>query len=121
MFKTPLEVRLLPETDKTVWQLITPLVFASTVMGCDIAVPAGFVTDFVSFEPLKNIGQRPAVIHDYLYSCTDVDRKLADQVLREALESVGVDEALAQSMYAAVRLFGGSHKASLYTFKEVSQ
>lgn len=116
MFKTTLQVRLLPESDKTRWQLLEPLIFASTVMGCDITVPPGFVTDFVSFEPLRNIGQRPAVIHDYLYSCTDIDRGLADQVLLEALESVGVDAALAQSMYAAVRLFGGGHKENLYRF-----
>lgn len=110
-FKTPLEVRMLPEADEQNWVLTAPLVYQSDVMGVTITVPAGFVTDFVSFEPLKHLGQRPAVVHDYLYSCPDVERGIADDVLREALESVGINHLLAWDMFIAVRLFGASHKA----------
>lgn len=115
-FRSTLAVRMLPESEDTRWQLVEPLVFQSDVMDCEIAVPVGFVTNFVSFAPLKNVGQRPATLHDYLYSCTDVPRELADQVFLEALESVGVDEVLAHVMFDAVRLFGGGHKDNLYTF-----
>lgn len=115
-FLTPLTVRLLPETDQPVWQLVEPLQYRSDVAGVIIEAPAGFVTDFVSFSPLKNVGQRPAVIHDYLYSCFNVDRQLADAVLREALRAVGVDAVLAETMYEAVRLFGDGHRTTDYVF-----
>lgn len=115
-FKTTLEVRLLPESESAIWQLTKPLVYYSDVMNCLITVPEGFVTDFVSFEPLKNIGQRPAVVHDFLYSCLDVDREVADKVLCEALKYCGVHDELADSMFIAVRVFGGGHKDNLYSF-----
>jgi hypothetical protein len=110
-FITPLDVRMLPETENQNWMLISQLVYDSAVANQRIIVPIGFVTDFVSFAPLKNIGQRPAVIHDYLYSLHDFDRELADKVLREALENVGVSDELADAMFEAVRLFGASHKS----------
>lgn len=117
-FLTPLDVRLLPESSKTRWMLISPLRYQSDVMSCAIEVPLGFITDFVSFEPLKDMAQRPAVIHDFLYSCPDVDREIADKVLREALACVGVDESIREAMYIAVRIFGGEHKDNLYNFYE---
>jgi len=116
-FKTCLEVRLLPENNGGPrWQLVAPLVYSSEVMGCDIPVPGGFITDFVSFALLKNVGHRASVIHDYLYSCSDVAREMADKVLCEALACTGVDEELRDAMYEAVRLFGGGHKESIYQF-----
>jgi hypothetical protein len=108
MFKTPLDVRMLPESDATRWMLLSPLVYDSPLAGM-ITVPTGFITDFVSFEPLKDLGQRPAVVHDYLYTTGTVPRETADEVLLEALQSVGVDDALARAMFDAVRLFGASH------------
>lgn len=79
-------------------------------MGRIITVPQGFVTDFVSFEALKDVGHRAAVVHDYLYCCANVTRKTADEVLKEALTSTCVDSLLVSAMYDAVKLFGGSHK-----------
>ena len=102
---------MLPEMDNQNWQLISPLVYESAAAGKTVTVPAGFITDFVSFAPLKNIGQRAAVVHDFLYSLPEFDRGIADEVLKEALESVGVSAILAIDMFVAVRAFGGSHKA----------
>jgi hypothetical protein len=114
-FLSPLRVQLLPENPDCVrWMVIDPLKYQSDVMGRVIEVPTGFITDFVSFEPLKNVGHRAAVVHDYLYSCADVDRETADKVLSEALGVCGVNGLLAEDMYAAVRLFGGGHKDSTY-------
>jgi len=114
-FKSALEVRLLPEHNgEPRWQLITPLVYQSDVMGRTISVPEGFITDFVSFVLLKNVGHRASVVHDYLYSASNIDRKLADEVLKEALEITGVDDTLCDAMFDAVRLFGGSHKENVY-------
>lgn len=109
-FMTTLDVRMLPETEGGArWMLLAPLVYDSETLGT-VVVPAGFVTDFVSFEPLKDVGQRAAVVHDYLYSDHGTPRETADTVLREALLVVGVDAMLADAMYDAVRLFGASHK-----------
>jgi len=109
-FYTPLEVRMLPEMDDQNWMVITPLVYFSDRMGDFIRVPEGFITNFVSFDALKNVGQRAAVVHDFLYSCNDVPRELADDIFKEALLSVGVDGVLAKAMFRAVRLFGGGHR-----------
>ncbi len=110
-FKTTLDVRMLPEMDNQNWQLIAPLVYQSDVFGGEITVPEGFITDFVSFEPLKNLGQRPSVVHDWLYASPVFDREMADDILKEALECVGVNGLLAENMFIAVRIFGASHKA----------
>jgi len=109
-FLSPLEVRLLPEVEgDSYWQLINPLIYKSDLVGV-IIVPSGFVTNFVSFAPLKNLGQRAATIHDYLYSIPEFPRKLADQILEEALNVTVYDPDLARNMYFAVRVFGGKHK-----------
>ena len=119
-FITPLEVRMLPEsTNGQSWVLISPLAYRSFLADSIITVPSGFITDFVSFEPLKNVGQRAAVLHDFLYSCEDVDRKFADRLLHEALDSVGVNRILADIMYEAVRLFGGGHRERIYRLSAI--
>jgi hypothetical protein len=118
-FHTPLDVRMLPEMDDQNWMLIGQLVYQSDILDKTIIVPVGFITDFVSFGPLKNLGQRPAVVHDLLYSTEGFDRELADKVLREALECVGVEQALADAMFIAVRAFGGGHKENLYAMMEM--
>jgi len=107
-FKTPLEVRMLPEMDDQHWQLISPLVYQSDLVG-EIVVPTGFITNFASFAPLKYAAIREAVIHDYLYNKKNVSRKMADQVFLEAMHSTGNEEAETHLMYLGVRLGGGSH------------
>ena len=112
-FKTPLIARLLPETpDTEQWQLVEPLVYESDLLGT-ITVPAGFITDFVSFKILNFTAHRPALVHDYLYECSDVERDVADKVLKEALQVIGAPDLLIQEMYLAVRAFGGSHRTDL--------
>ena len=119
-FHSTLDVRMLPEMDDQNWMLIAPLVYQSDVMKCNIVVPVGFITNYVSFAPLKDKGQRAAVLHDYLYSCSDINKSLADKVLREALESVGISQMLANAMYFAVLSFGSTFKKTAeneYPFK----
>ena len=108
-FKTPLEVRLLPEGGKAIWMLITPLVYFSNVLQRNLEVPEGFVTDFVSFEPLKGVGIRSAVIHDFMYKTKCVSKSKADKVFLEELEATGVPELMAHAMFTAVKLFGKTH------------
>ncbi|CAB4211827.1 Campylobacter phage CGC-2007, Cje0229 [uncultured Caudovirales phage] len=110
-FKTRLVIAMLPESEDQSWILLEDLVYQSDLFG-EIKVPVGFVTNFVSFEALKNIGQRPAVVHDYCYYSGRLSREDADDMLCEALRTVGVNGLLAESMHIACRLFGTTHYRS---------
>lgn len=109
-FRTLLDARLLPECPEIEqWMLLNPLVFRSDYLKCEIVVPTGFVTDFLSFKELNFTAHRPTCVHDFLYSCSDVTQEQADNVLREMLESICCDTLLTEAIYKAVRLFGASH------------
>lgn len=96
------------------FKLKEPLLYFSKILG-EITVPEGFVTDFASVPRLPlaylaagDTAHRPAVVHDYLYSCADVERSTADAVFLEAMEAVGVPWWRRRIMWAAVRSFGWS-------------
>ncbi len=66
------------------------------VTGESVTVPIGFVTDFVSAPewvrkrlPLAKMA-RAAVVHDWLYCCTDVSRWKADRIFRRIMKQDGV-------------------------------
>jgi hypothetical protein len=78
------------------WQVVQPFIYHSELLGRDIEVPTGYVTDLASVPrlfrfivPVANAkNRRAAVVHDYL--CTHPeglvkDQKQADRVFREAL------------------------------------
>jgi hypothetical protein len=78
-----------------------------------IEVPKHFVTDFATIPRVpvfwwlaKGIMQRPAVVHDWLYTIAEWPRAVCDDVLLEAGRVAGVNIALRGGMYAAVRMFG---------------
>jgi len=94
------------------------------VPGRSAAAPAGFVTDFASIpraawniiDPEDPIIAWPSVVHDYLYSRKGklpdgfaYTRTKADGVLREGMEVCGASSVIRQSVYQAVKAFGGSH------------
>jgi hypothetical protein len=88
--------------------------FVNTFIGL-VMIPEGFVTDFASvpqflwgiFPPWGKYSEA-AVVHDFLYTgffkCT---RKQADQVFLQLMERMEVPLWKRQTMYAAVRMFGG--------------
>ena len=62
-----------------------------------ISVPDGFVTDFASVPRLfwsfvspTGRHSRAAVVHDYLYTQTEVSQVVADAVFAEAMHVLGV-------------------------------
>lgn len=100
------------------WRLTRPLVFTARgkgdAYGVTVHVPAGFETDFASVPrglwnvfPPTGRWQRAAVIHDYLYRETSLDRFVCDAIFREAMRQLKVPRWRRLVMYAAVRLFGG--------------
>jgi hypothetical protein len=106
------------------YEITQPFSYVSDKLGVTITVPAGLVTDFASIpraaweflDPEDPIIAWPSVIHDYLYTCkgtlpdgTKYTRTQADAVLREGMEACGAGSLIRQSVYQAVKAFGGSH------------
>lgn len=118
-FKSKLNLSSIRGTNK--WRLEERLVYTGSSYIVPIAVPTGFITDFASIpkylrfiidndDPIIRDG---AVIHDYLYSiCSNlkysrVTRKIADDLLFDAMIDLGATRIKAYTAYYAVRLFGG--------------
>jgi hypothetical protein len=100
------------------WVVCVSLVFASLVAGMVITVPAGFRTDLASVPRLPLIywlcggrANKPATLHDYLYSTGLVPRAIADAIFLEAMAAVGVPRVYRLLMWAGVRVGGASHFA----------
>lgn len=81
-----------------------------------ITVPAGFITDGASipriFWPfLDPFGKyfKAAVIHDFLYSPWNIrfNRAESDRLFKEAMFNSGLDWPTRETIYRAVRMFGG--------------
>lgn len=84
----------------------------------EITIPKGFETDLASIprwywsvlSPNNTMLVAPAILHDYLYSCNyGYSRDEIDNIFFEALRANSVPYRTAETMYIAVRLFGGSH------------
>jgi hypothetical protein len=86
-----------------------------------VHVPAGFEWDGASIprflwrivdSPFQPDLMVPSLVHDYLYSQGDKSgyiREQADKLFKKLLIANGVDEDLAKTMYAGVKVGGGSH------------
>lgn len=118
-FLNRLCIEVADDQDNGQWVVTRPLVYESDVAGMTITVPAGFQTDLASVPRLPVVylltggtSNEAAVVHDYLYSTGIVSRKIADAVLSEASKVTGVPAWRRGLMWAAVRIFGGSHFAA---------
>jgi hypothetical protein len=103
----------LEDTDGRKWKLLEPLEYRART-GAILIVPAGFITDFASVPrllwrvlPPSGPYNEAAVLHDYLYRTSIVPRKRADELFREAMQSLGVSRVTRWIMYLGVRA-GGS-------------
>lgn len=112
-----------------IWRLESDLIYDRGARG-QIITPAGFHSNgasipmpFLIIMPRWGIWRRPAVQHDFWYwhnrifgNWGDIgSRAEADHVFSEALWSVGVSGSVQGSMYAAVRMGGGSGKVTALT------
>ena len=123
-FVTDLDVRKLardPSADKRgTRQLLAPLVYCSDLLGREIVVPTGFVTDFASVPRIPvaylltgGCAERAAVVHDWFYTTHEVDRATADAVFHEAILAEGEPRWRAWLMWAGVRIGGaGPYQAA---------
>lgn len=115
-FITPLDLRRIEDVSRDsrgTWRLLAVLVYWSSMLKMQLAVPAGFITDLASVPRLPfayllagGIGHAAAVLHDWLYSCHAVDRKTADNLFYEALVALGISRWRAYLMWIGVRAGG---------------
>jgi len=95
------------------WEVNADFKYESDIIEGIICVPAGEITNFASVPRLPlaylltgNTAHKAAVIHDYLYRVKTIKRKLADKVLKEAMQTSGIWWWRRWLMYSAVRAGG---------------
>lgn len=105
------ELTVSPYPDGKTWYLDQP--FAYVRDGGEIAIPAGFETDWASVpQALQNVFPRwdvygpAAVVHDWLYWNQQTTRAEADGIFMEAMEVLAVVSWKRWALYGAVRAFG---------------
>src|SRR4029078_9803104 len=94
-FRTPL---ILEYGDGHEWRLVQGFRYDTDLLAAGaVYVPAGFETDFASMPrplwsilPPTGLYGKGTVLHDYLYRKSGVPRELADRILLEAMEVLGV-------------------------------
>lgn len=117
--------RAVADIDAFPYLLKAPLIYASVLLNAVITVPAGFSTDLYSIPWWLRLAlprdeghaNAAAIIHDYLYRYARVNagphfigfaitQKIADQVLREAMEAKQLPAWRRWVIYRGLRLFG---------------
>ena len=107
------ELEVTPLADGISWRLNADFRYESKILGATVLVPKRFVTDFTSspqqlwslIPPWQKYGAA-AVVHDRLYWEQATSREDADDVLREAMHVLAVDEETIGRIWVAVRTFG---------------
>ncbi len=94
--------------------LLEPLIYL-TRSGQEIVIPAGVGSDGAStprfiWSILAPQGKHfpAAVLHDYLYRCTWLDKAYCDSLLKESAESLGCSVELVTMLYDGVKIGGQS-------------
>lgn len=92
-------------------KLLAPLIFIDKE-GIEYVVPTGYITDFASVPRVPiaflldgGTAHRPSTLHDYLITSHLVSRERADELFREAMESLNMPPSRVRRMYNAVRAF----------------
>lgn len=113
-FKTPLDVRALP--DGVHWQLLNPLIIDLGLPNLDdfLEIPVDFVTDFGSIPPWipdwianpQGKAKRSYAMHDYLYKNQLFTQLVDDALLNEGMIVDGVNWFQRATVYRGIRLGG---------------
>ena len=111
-----LNIPLKNREGRQIWMVMAPFTYQSDVLGREITVPDGFLTDLASiprvpffYRELEQLADLPGVVHDYIYSCGCASRDQADLLLKEACLLIGLSAWKAWAIYYGVRVGGGSH------------
>lgn len=118
-FYTPLSVTNVSDTDASgrgIWRLDTMLVYASDLLGRNVIVEQGFLTDYASvprapfaYWLLGDTAHKAAVVHDWLYHHHEVcDEHTANLVFLEACATEDIPAWRRWLLYWGVMLGGQS-------------
>lgn len=113
-FLTPLRVELvddLANNGQGEWRLWDKLIYEDKKGNMHV-VPTGYSCDFASVPRLPfaywftgNTAHRPAVLHDYYCDTQSIPREDADNLFREAMESIGMPTLRVRMMHRAVATY----------------
>ena len=114
-FSGPAITEFHPANDNRPWFFTVHHSFTVRWKGITLIIPEGFETDLASIPqilqniiPLIGNHLQAAIVHDMCYrSKVGVSKKDADDMFYDAMRSLGVSWWKAQTMYQAVRMFGG--------------
>ena len=106
-------ISLIPRGSKS-WEVEED--YHAVVVGNTIRVPKGFITDLASvprimwvvFPPFGRYTEA-SVVHDFLYSSSELSRKKCDEVFFMLMLENNVSYFTAKILHASVRLFGWMH------------
>ena len=111
-FLTDLDVRLidpLAHSGRGEWMLLAPLIFKDD-FDATWTVPAGFHSDGASVPRVPIAfwldgctAHAPAVLHDWAIRTQACSRGYADELFKQAMESLGMPPSRIRRMYNAVR------------------
>lgn len=98
------------------WVVVSPLIYHSDINNIKITVPVMFYTDLATIprfiypilDKADKIIVAASVVHDYLYVSGELERKIADKILKEAMLISDSNEIIANLAYLSVRIFGKS-------------
>lgn len=117
--KTPFKTNIVLYYDNSYqdvgpWWVNEEIVYESSVANMTITIPKGFPTDLTTvpkipfiYEEFANEAIKASVIHDFLYTSKIVDRKMADDIFKEASLASNVPKWKTDIMWSALRVFGG--------------
>ena len=103
-FRTDLVVRKVRGRSHK-YELAAPLLFFDSELGHVITVPKGFKTDLSTYW-IEGKHTEAAIVHDYLLVHSELPREIADQVMYNAMKSLGVRKYHKSLIYLAIRLYG---------------
>ena len=109
-FLTPLVV---VEVDDSVFALYKPFIYQSDLAKRTFTIPINFRTDFASvprlgilYAMLGDRAHEPALVHDFLYASALTTRKMADDILMEAMDVLKLPFWQKWPIYWGVRVGG---------------
>lgn len=115
-FSGPAITEFHPANDNHAWYFTVHEAFTVRWRDKTVIVPKGQETDLASIPqflqnimPLVDNHLQAAIVHDMCYrSKIGISKEEADEMFYDAMRTLGVGWWKAQTMYNAVRFFGGS-------------
>lgn len=115
-FITKLATENVSDIGQGIWRVLNPFSYYSDILGREITVEVGFLTDYASVPRIPiaywlcgDTAHLPAVLHDWLFHNHHIcDEHTANRVLLEAMHVNGEPNWRAEMIYLGVEIGGKS-------------